>query len=151
MSDAEELENQGFKVKDRRRFHPDGRPVEGAEEAAPAEAAKTDPAEAAPKPSEPREAPRQAESSDERMREIPADLSSLILSLAAGAHSGLGLAPHPMSGKVEKNLVQAKYNIDLLAILEAKTQGNLTPEEAQLLQAILYDLRMRFVEAQSSS
>lgn len=144
MSDAEELENQGFKVKDRRRFHADGRPVEGRDEAAPQESAEAAPSGETPKAPEAAEAP-------ESLREIPADFSSLVLSLAAGAHSGLGLAPHPMSGKVEKNLVQAKYNIDLLGILEAKTQGHLTPEEAQLLQAVLYDLRMRFVEAQTSS
>lgn len=144
MSDAEELENQGFKVKDRRRFHPDGRPVEGRDEAAPQESAEAAPSGEPPKAPEAAEAP-------ESLREIPADFSSLVLSLAAGAHSGLGLAPHPVSGKVEKNLVQAKYNIDLLGILEAKTQGHLTPEEAQLLQAVLYDLRMRFVEAQTSS
>lgn len=141
MSDAEELENQGFKVKDRRRFHPDGTPVEGRDEAAPQESAEDAPSGETPK----------APEAPESLREIPADFSSLVLSLAAGAHSGLGLAPHPMSGKVEKNLVQAKYNIDLLGILEAKTQGHLTPEEAQLLQAVLYDLRMRFVEAQTSS
>jgi len=144
MSDAEELENQGFKVKDRRRFHPDGSPVEGREDAAPRESVQDPPSGEAAKPAETPESP-------EPLREIPADFSSLVLSLAAGVHSGLGLAPHPMSGKVEKNLVQAKYNIDLLGILEAKTQGHLTPEEAQLLQAVLYDLRMRFVEAQSSS
>ena len=137
MSDAEELENQGFKVKDRRRFNADGSPVVGSEEVPPVEKG----ADSSP------EKPDTSES----IREIPADFASLILSLAAGAHGGLGLAPHPMTGKVEKNLIQAKYNIDLLSTLEAKTQGNLTPEEAKLLQAILYDLRMRFVEAQSSS
>lgn len=141
MSDAEELENQGFKVKDRRRFHADGSPVEDAEPEAPVKQADEGKPESAPKSAE----------AGEPMREIPADFSSLILSLAAGAHSGLGLAPHPMSGKLEKNLTQAKYNIDLLSVLEAKTRGNLTPEETQLLQAILYDLRMRFVEAQTSS
>lgn len=141
MSDAEEMENQGFKVKDRRRFHPDGTPVSETGEAAAIQA----PASPASEPKAPAKAVVQ------ELREIPADFSSLILSLAAGAHSGLGLAPHPMSGKVEKNLSQAKYNIDLLSLLEEKTRGNLTPEEAQLVQAILYDLRMRFVEAQSSS
>ena len=143
MSDAEELENQGFKVKDRRRFHPDGSPIEGAEDAAGSASA------AASEPTEPKAPP--ADKVEPPPREIPADFSSLILSIAAGAHSGLGLAPHPMTGKLEKNLSQAKYNIDLLGLLQDKTKGNLSPEEAQLVEAILYDLRMRYVEAQKSS
>src|SRR5262245_7863332 len=108
MTDGEELENQGFKVKDRRRFHADGSPV-----------AETRPEPEATAAPEAGESPAQAGPAPEREgREIPADFSSLLLSIAAGAHSGLGLAPHPLTGKTERNLPQARYNIDLLGLLE---------------------------------
>jgi len=140
MSSEEELENQAFKVKDRRRFHPDGTPVE-----TPPEAEKA----TSPQNTEEKAPPQAAP--EEQPHEIPADFSSLILSLAAGAQSALGISPHPLTGKPEKNLPQAKYSIDLLGMLQEKTRGNLGPEEAKLLEALLYDLRMRYVEAQTSS
>ena len=47
----------------------------------------------------------------------------------------------------EANLAAAQQMIDILALIEAKTRGNLTAEERQLLEQILYELRLRFVEA----
>lgn len=139
MSDREELENQGFKIQDRRRFQSDGTPVEGT--VSEGQDSGTTP-----------EAPKSEAAGEARpsRSELPADFSSLVLSIAAGAHSALGLVPHPMTGKLEKNLSQAKYSIDLLGMLEAKTKGNLETEEAKLLEAILYDLRLRYVEAKPS-
>jgi hypothetical protein len=58
----------------------------------------------------------------------------------------MGEAPHPESGKVERNMTLAKQNIDLLALLEEKTKGNLTGDEERLLHQVLFDLRLRFVE-----
>ena len=57
----------------------------------------------------------------------------------------MGDIENPITKKREVNLPHAKFIIDTLAILEQKTKGNLTPDEAAGLEAILYDLRMRFV------
>jgi len=59
----------------------------------------------------------------------------------------LGAAPDPQSGKKNKNIELAKQNIEILAVLEEKTRGNLNPEEAELIKNILAEVRLRFVEA----
>ena len=71
---------------------------------------------------------------------------ALLSSLAMEAFIHLGDTPHPATQRPEPNLQQAKYVIDLLGMLEKKTQGNLSPTEAQQLSEVLYQLRMRFVE-----
>jgi hypothetical protein len=53
----------------------------------------------------------------------------------------LGEIPHPMTNKTEKNIDQAKFIIDTLAMLKDKTKGNLTQQEQQLLDASVYELR----------
>lgn len=75
------------------------------------------------------------------------DFSTLIFSLATGAFIHLGLAPDPVTKKTEKNISMAKQNIDILEILHKKTKGNLNTEEAALLDNLLAELRLRFVEA----
>ena len=70
-----------------------------------------------------------------------------VLSLAHTAAFHFGDVPDPATGKNgEANLVAAKQLIDILALLEEKTQGNLSAEERQLLEQILYELRLRYVE-----
>ena len=74
---------------------------------------------------------------------------SFLLSLAATAAVHFGDSMEP--GTIEPgpvDLVAAGQMIDILALLEEKTRGNLTAEERQLLETILYELRLRFVEAQ---
>jgi hypothetical protein len=66
--------------------------------------------------------------------------------LGSQAMMGLGKIANPMTHKAEKNLPVARLFIDTLEMLEHKTQGNLTPDEAKVLQATLTDLRMMFVE-----
>ena len=51
-----------------------------------------------------------------------------------------------MSGKQERNLPMAKQTIDILGVLKEKTQGNLTNDEEQLLDNLLHDLRIKYVE-----
>jgi hypothetical protein len=71
-----------------------------------------------------------------------------VLSLAHTAAVHFGDVPDPVSGKAgEANLDAAQQMIDILALLQEKTRGNLTAEERQLLDQILYELRMRYVEA----
>src|SRR5678815_4078506 len=71
-----------------------------------------------------------------------------VLSLAHTAAFHFGDVPDPVSGrKAEPNLAAAQQIIDILALLEQKTRGNLTAEERQLLEQIVYELRIRYVEA----
>jgi len=80
---------------------------------------------------------------------LPAiDFSTFILSLSTSALFHLGLIPDTQSNKPgERNLPLARQTIDILEILEVKTRGNLDPEEAKLLESLLFEIRMRFVEA----
>ena len=71
-----------------------------------------------------------------------------ILSLAHTAAVHFGDVPDPVSGQaIPANLPAAQQMIDILALLEEKTRGNLTAEERQFLDQILYELRLRYVEA----
>ena len=79
---------------------------------------------------------------------IEASLSTLALSIASSAAMALGLAPHPVSGKTEKDLKLARFNIDLLAMLEEKTKGNRNEDEERFLQSVLQDLKLKFIQAQ---
>jgi len=74
------------------------------------------------------------------------DFTAFLLSLSQTALQQLGCSGGPEKALAEPNLVLAQHTIDLLAMLQVKTQGNLTPIEEKLLGSILYDLRMRFVE-----
>ena len=72
--------------------------------------------------------------------------SSFLLGLSTQALLHLGEIEIPVSGRVERDLGAAKHVIDILGILKDKTRGNLEQAEQQLLDAVLYDLRMRYVE-----
>jgi hypothetical protein len=74
------------------------------------------------------------------------DFATFVLSLSHSALMHLGEAPNPETGTLEKNLVLARQSIDLIAMLEEKTRGNLTGDEERLIGQILFDLRMRYVE-----
>ena len=70
-----------------------------------------------------------------------------VLSLASTAAIHLGDLPDPQSGEpAALNLDGAAQMIEILALLEQKTRGNLTAEERQVLEQVLYELRVRFVE-----
>ena len=73
--------------------------------------------------------------------------TTFVLSLAGSAAIHFGDLPDPASGEtVAPNLEGATQMIDILTLLEEKTRGNLTAEERQVLEQVLYELRMRFVE-----
>ena len=92
------------------------------------------------------ESPQPAQASaGERGPMPPADLSFLISTFHLQAALALGLIPNPATKKAEVHLDQAKHSIDLLAVLEEKTQNNRTPEESELLEAVLNELRWAFV------
>ena len=88
--------------------------------------------------------------SEEAAGKLPrVDFSSFCLSLATSALYHLGVVGDPETGNPveEKNLPLAQQSIDALDMLQLKTQGNLDAEEKQLLDGLLYELRVRFVEA----
>lgn len=75
--------------------------------------------------------------------------AQFVLSLGTTAAVHFGDLPDPVSGeRGETDLAAASQLIEILAMLQAKTSGNLDPAEAKLLDDLLYDLRMRFVQAQ---
>jgi hypothetical protein len=74
------------------------------------------------------------------------DFSTFVLSINSSALVQLGLIEDPGSGQKIKNLPLAKQTIDLLAMLEEKTRGNLTSDEENILKNILYELRMLYVK-----
>lgn len=80
----------------------------------------------------------------------PPSFSFLIATHAAQISTLLGQTPNPMTGKSEVRLDMAKHFIDTLGILEEKTKGNLTEEEAQLLSAVLHQARVGYVAASKS-
>jgi hypothetical protein len=133
----EETEKKGFTISDRRHSATGGR------DSPPASSR-------APERGTPEEETRRSFPGEEEDRgfSLPAvDFSTLILSLSSSAIVHIGDYVDPQSGKTEKNLPLAKQTIDMLGMLQEKTRGNLTQDESQLLENILYNLRMRYVEA----
>ena len=78
-------------------------------------------------------------------------LTDLVTMLGTQAMITLSAYADPKEGKKPEQLEQAKYFIDMLAVLEAKTQGNRTPEEISLLSQSLHELRMGYVAVQAQS
>ena len=74
-----------------------------------------------------------------------ADLTSLLVMLYGDAMANLGQAPDPTSGRPHVDLDQARFAIDLLAMLQEKTRGNRTPDESAVLEEMLTTLRMGYV------
>jgi hypothetical protein len=84
---------------------------------------------------------------NDRMSSQSIDFTTLIMSLASAALVSMGRVPDPETGTVRKNLVFAQQNIDIIHLLQEKTRGNLTAEEQQLAEQILYELRMSYISA----
>lgn len=74
------------------------------------------------------------------------DFSTFIFSLNSSVLVQLGLLEDPGTGQKDKNLPLAKQTIDIIAMLEEKTKGNLSPDEENLLKSMLYDLRILYVK-----
>lgn len=80
------------------------------------------------------------------------NFAAFVVSLAHTAAVHFGDVPDPATGVTSAtNLPLAHQMIEILALLEEKTRGNLTAEERQLLEGLLYELRMRFVEASNAA
>lgn len=156
-------EQTNFKVTDRRLFNADGSPRElSAEEtvqirteakpltdeppqssAAPAEIQSASTSQSTGAAAQP-----QADSPDES--EIPgvddpASFANFMMSIASNAASSLGMMEHPITHKRDVDLELGKHWIDVLGMLQDKTRGNLSPQEAQIIEGLLADLRMQYV------
>jgi len=75
--------------------------------------------------------------------------SMIISSFVAQALIALGEMESPVDGKRMRDLDAAKFSIDMLQVMQDKTQGNLDENEKKMLDSALYDLRMRYVRASS--
>jgi hypothetical protein len=76
----------------------------------------------------------------------PLTFTLFVLSLASSAAIHFGDLPDPLGATGEPNLDGAAQMIEILSLLDQKTRGNLTAEERQVLEQVLYELRLRFVE-----
>ncbi len=136
--EEEKREGKGFTVQDRRRFSPDS--GEAREDAPDRPAAEQE-----QKTSDGSVSERERDSGYEALPEI--NFSTFVISLSTQALMHLGEIPNPLSGKEERDVPVAKQMIDILGMLQDKTRGNLNGGEAKLIEDILFDLRMKYVEA----
>jgi hypothetical protein len=137
---AEEQKEKGFVIKDRRHFDESGAVRS---EEAPKEEEKIP--EAGAEAPETSSGGKTAPEPDERA--FPEmNFASFIFSLSTTAMYHFGDFPDPVTKEARRNLPAAKQTIDILSILKMKTEGNLDEDEKQLLDDILYELRMRFVK-----
>lgn len=159
-----------FEVNDRRHWAKGQENVENTQEDS-KEDAKTDPLTSLEKePQEAQEAKSQEPSQDETAKNeaqaqpksdkadtarkssrpapeasLPVNFQTIVIGFGATALAHMGEAPTADGSKIPVDLQTAKHYIDLLGVLEQKTKGNLQEDEAQLLRAFLYDLRIKFV------
>ena len=84
------------------------------------------------------------------MTENPSRQAALFLQLLLGLQQSgmmaLGKLVNPMTRQIDKNLEAARDTIDMLAAIEARTKGNLEPDEARVLQQVLTELRMNYLD-----
>jgi hypothetical protein len=132
-------EEKGFVIKDKRHFTPEGEPIKPEAE---------QPKEGTPK----EEAPQKHEAGEQEETRGSAHLpevtfATFIFSLVSSAMVHLGELDDPTSGVKNENYDLAKQTIDIIGMLREKTQGNLAKEEQQMIDSVLYDLRMRYVRS----
>jgi hypothetical protein len=90
--------------------------------------------------------PQQNAPSGDWDRAVEVDFLNYVSGLSFQAMIFMGEMPHPVTKKVEKNLVQAKFLIDTLGMLKEKTMGNLNDQERDLFENSVYELQLRYVQ-----
>jgi hypothetical protein len=132
---TKEQEEQSFRITDKRGFREENEP-------------------SAPKASEKSEARPAGESSSSKdtlspeqgtSSRPPIDFPSYILSYYTQGLVLLGEVPNPYTNKKEEDVEAARHTIDILSMLEQKTKGNLDKDEQQLLESVIYELRIKFM------
>ncbi|HVN80087.1 MAG TPA: DUF1844 domain-containing protein [Terriglobia bacterium] len=126
----------GFKVSDRRILTEEGELKEEAAKAHETQSHEAVHEQHATEASSPKEEP-----------ELSMDFKTLVFSFRMNALVQLGILANPVTNKAEKDLRAAKQSIDILEVLNDKTKGNLDAEEAQLLEASLYELKLSYLQA----
>lgn len=161
-------EQPNFKVTDRRLFNPDGSPrdLPPEERAEPQPAAEPETAAAAPAAEEAQATPEpevsasteqespaaEDEFTEEDLADArdPASFMNFLMMLAQNAASTLGMVEHPVTHQRDVDIDAGKHWIDVLGMLQKKTDGNLTPQEKRMLEGLLSDLRMQYVSLVNS-
>jgi hypothetical protein len=137
---SERESDPGFSVVDRRRRGDDEEPSRPA----PPPILESRPPPASPQPQPTGASPR-GPGVGGAVGAPKADLTSLLVMLYGDAMANLGQAPDPVSGRPHVDLDQARFAIDLLAMLQDKTRANRTPDESSVLEEMLATLRMGYV------
>ena len=141
----------GFTVTDRRSFaaegqSKEGQPREGQLKEGRSKTTASSTAQAAPV-DDPTAQPGPDEGRPDAAALPAVDFHTFVLSLGSSALLHLGELEPPEGGQPEKDLALAKHTIDILTMLETKTRGNLSAAEEKLMESLLYDLRLRYVNA----
>lgn len=79
-------------------------------------------------------------------QKLEASFSMLAMSIASSAAMSMGLAPHPETGQSSKDKPMAKFNIDLLVMMQDKTKNNLNDDEKKFLDSLVTDLQMKYLQ-----
>jgi hypothetical protein len=128
MSEKENVEGEGFVIKDKRssQISEDDATFQDEQETNDQE--------------------KQTDSSKEKETEpFQVDFSTFIMSLTSSAFYHLGDMPDPSTGKKEVNLPAVQQSIDMLIMLREKTKGNLKEDEKKLLEQLVYELQVKYV------
>lgn len=139
----DKVESSGFKVVDRRSFTSEGKRVPGQPEKQQEEERKEHASSTPPRPQA--TPPAQPEPEEEEASE---SFAMLVSYLSTTAMFQLGLLPGPGGEYIPPDLANAGRTIDLLEVLQEKTRGNLNGQESKLLEEVLYELRMTYLEVQ---
>ena len=128
MSEKENVEGEGFVIKDKRssQISEDDATFQDEQET--------------------KDQEKQTDSSKEKETEpFQVDFSTFIMSLTSSAFYHLGDMPDPSTGKKEVNLPAVQQTIDMLTMLREKTKGNLKEDEKKLLEQLVYELQVKYV------
>jgi hypothetical protein len=141
----EESEDKGFVVKDRRKISLDDSDAESTARGPEQEVRSPD--DVPPSGNENQPGPGLG-GAQPPLPEVT--FATFVFSLSSSALVNLGEIPEPETRRTIVDLDVAKQIIDTLGMLEAKTKGNLDPDEERLLKSMLYDLRVRYVQKSNS-
>ena len=131
---ADEKKDSGFVVKDKRIFA-EGNETSEKESASPLAGEKPEIQENG-----------QNQKQDEKFDYPPINFTNFILSLSTSVLFHFGDFPDPATGSMQKNLSAAKQTIDIIDMINEKTKGNLNEQENNLIQGVLYELKLRYVK-----
>ncbi len=152
----EDKNKKGFVIRDHRHFDGTGEVRQESEETPkevkhedvkPEDVKKDEPTPEQPRDTIAQDLPEEDEAMEGYLPEV--NFMNFVLSLSTTAMFHFGDFPDPASGEAAKNIAAAKHTIDTIGMLKAKTEGNLDDNEKTLIDAVLFELRMRYVKENS--